>query len=110
MKQWLILALAIVAEVTATSMLKASDGFTRIWPSVIVVLGYAVSFYCLSLTVRVMPIGIVYAIWSGVGVTLITLFAWLFYKQVLDLPAILGMSLIVAGVIVLNVFSKSIEH
>ncbi|GGC84076.1 DMT family transporter [Undibacterium terreum] len=110
MKQWLILALAIVAEVTATSMLKASDGFTRIWPSVIVVLGYAVSFYCLSLTVRVMPIGIVYAIWSGVGVTLITLFAWLFYKQALDLPAILGMSLIVAGVIVLNVFSKSIEH
>lgn len=108
MSQWLILALAIIAEVTATSMLKASDGFTRTWPSVIVVLGYGISFYCLSLTVRVMPIGIVYAIWSGVGVTLITLFAWLFYKQVLDLPAILGMSLIVAGVMVLNVFSKSI--
>ncbi|HTD06567.1 multidrug efflux SMR transporter [Undibacterium sp.] len=110
MMQWLILALAIVAEVVATSMLKASDGFTRVGPSVIVALGYGISFYCLSLTVRVMPIGVVYAIWSGVGVTLITLFAWLFYKQVLDVPAILGMSLIVAGVIVLNMFSRSIGH
>ncbi|MFZ6646215.1 DMT family transporter [Undibacterium sp. TJN25] len=110
MSQWLILALAIVAEVTATSMLKASDGFTKVWPSVVVVLGYGISFYCLALTVRVMPIGIVYAIWSGVGVTLITVFAWLFYKQVLDLPALLGMSLIVSGVIVLNVFSKSVAH
>ncbi|WP_394781109.1 DMT family transporter [Undibacterium sp.] len=110
MSQWLVLALAIVAEVTATSMLKASDGFTKVWPSVVVVLGYGISFYCLALTVRVMPIGIVYAIWSGLGVTLITLFAWLFYKQVLDLPALLGMSLIVSGVIVLNIFSKSVSH
>ncbi len=110
MTQWLVLALAIVAEVVATSMLKASDGFTKAWPSVIVVLGYGISFYCLSLTVRVMPIGIVYAIWSGVGVTLITLFAWLFYKQVLDLPALLGMGMIVGGVIVLNIFSKSVGH
>ncbi|MES2070990.1 MAG: multidrug efflux SMR transporter [Pseudomonadota bacterium] len=108
--QWLILAVAIVAEVIATSALKAADGFTKPWPTLLVALGYGIAFYCLSITVRTMPIGIVYAIWSGAGVTLIAMVAWLFYQQSLDLPAILGMALIVAGVVILNVFSKSAAH
>lgn len=94
----------------ATSALKASDGFTRLLPSVIVVVGYGIAFYCLALVLRTLPVGIVYAIWSGVGVALIALAGWLLFGQTLDLAAILGISLIVAGVIVLNVFSKAVAH
>ncbi|MDW5441000.1 DMT family transporter [Polaromonas sp. SM01] len=108
--QWLILSLAIVAEVLATSALKASNEFTRLWPSVIVVLGYGLAFYCLSITLRTLPIGVVYAIWSGAGVALIALIGWLVFGQSLDGPAIAGLGLIVAGVVVLNVFSKSVAH
>jgi small multidrug resistance pump len=108
--QWLILSLAIVAEVIATSALKASNEFTRLWPSVIVVLGYGLAFYCLSITLRTLPIGVVYAIWSGAGVALIALIGWLVFGQSLDGPAIAGLGLIVAGVVVLNVFSKSVAH
>lgn len=104
---WVLLTVAIVAEVIATSSLKLSDGFTRLWPSVIVVLGYGISFYFLSVTMRSMPIGVIYAIWSGLGVVLVTLVGWLVFKQHLDLPALLGISLIVAGVIIMNVWSKS---
>lgn len=107
---WLILAVAIIAEVIATSALKASDGFSRLIPSLLVVLGYAVAFYCLSLTLKVIPVGITYAIWSGVGVVLVSLAGWLIYGQRLDLASILGISLIVAGVIVLNVFSTVTAH
>ncbi|HET8700785.1 MAG TPA: multidrug efflux SMR transporter, partial [Nitrococcus sp.] len=82
--QWLFLGVAIVAEVTATSALKAAEGFTRLWPSLIVVTGYAIAFYFLSLTLRSIPIGIVYAIWSGVGIALITLIGWVFFRQTLD--------------------------
>ncbi len=110
MQHWLILGIAIVSEVIATSALKASEGFTRLLPSAIVVVGYGVAFYCLSLVLRTLPVGIVYAIWSGVGVALIALAGWLLYDQALDLPAILGLTLIVAGVIVLNVFSKTVAH
>jgi small multidrug resistance pump len=110
MQHWLILGIAIVSEVIATSALKASDGFTRLLPSVIVVVGYGIAFYCLALVLRTLPVGIVYAIWSGVGVALIALVAWLLYGQALDLPAIVGIGLIVAGVIVLNVFSKTVAH
>lgn len=110
MQQWLFLAVAIVSEVIATSALKAADGFTRWWPSVIVVIGYASAFYFLSLTIRTIPLGVVYAIWSGAGIALIALVAWLFLGQSLDLPAILGLLLIIAGVVVLNVFSKTIAH
>lgn len=110
MQHWLILCIAIISEVIATSALKAAEGFTRLLPSVIVVVGYGIAFYCLSLVLRTLPVGIVYAIWSGAGVALIALAGWLLYDQVLDLPAILGLSLIVAGVVVLNVFSKTVAH
>jgi len=107
---WVFLTLAIVSEVIGTSALKASEGFSRLWPSMIVIVGYAASFYFLSLTLKTIPIGVAYAIWSGAGIVLIALVAWVFYGQSLDLPAILGISLIVAGVIVLNVFSKVVSH
>ncbi|WP_321841239.1 DMT family transporter [Paraburkholderia bannensis] len=107
---WLILAIAIVAEVIATSALRASNGFSRLVPSAIVVVGYGVSFYCLSLTLKTLPVGIVYAVWSGVGIVLITLVAMALYKQVPDLPATIGLGLIVAGVLVLNLFSKMQAH
>jgi small multidrug resistance pump len=104
---WVLLTVAIVAEVIATSSLKLSDGFTRLWPSVVVVLGYGISFYFLSVTMRSMPIGVIYAIWSGLGVVLVTLVGWLVFKQHLDLPALIGISLIIAGVVIMNVWSKS---
>lgn len=107
---YLSLAVAILAEVIATTALRASDGFTQLWPSIISIVGYVVAFYFLSLTLRTMPVGIAYAIWSGVGIVLISLAGWLLYKQLLDLPAIIGMGLIMAGVIVINLFSKSTVH
>ncbi|MBI2276944.1 MAG: multidrug efflux SMR transporter [Dechloromonas sp.] len=110
MQHWLYLAVAIVSEVIATSALKAAEGFTRPLPSLIVVVGYGVAFYCLSVVLRTLPVGITYAIWSGVGVALIALAGWLLYGQALDLPAVIGMALIVAGVVVLNVFSKTLAH
>jgi small multidrug resistance pump len=110
MKQWLFLGIAIVSEVIATSALKATDNFTRLWPSVIVLIGYALAFYFLTLTLRTIPIGIAYAIWSGVGVALIAVVGWLLYGQMLDTPALGGIALIVAGVVVLNVFSKTVPH
>ncbi|MEG8039731.1 multidrug efflux SMR transporter [Sphingomonas sp. LR60] len=102
---YLFLLIAIVAEVTATSALKQSNGFTRIWPSVVTVAGYAIAFYLLSLTLRTMPTGIAYAIWSGVGIVLVTAVAWLWHGQRLDAAAIIGMALIIAGVLVMNLFS-----
>jgi len=104
------LAVAIVAEVIATTALRAADGFTQLWPSLISIVGYVVAFYFLSLTLRSMPVGIAYAIWSGVGIVLISLAGWLIYKQLLDLPALIGMGLIMAGVIVINLFSKTAVH
>jgi small multidrug resistance pump len=104
------LAVAIVAEVVATSALRASEGFTRVVPAIIVVIGYAISFYLLSLTLKSIPVGIVYAVWSGIGIVLITLVAAILFKQVPDLPGVIGMALIVAGVVVLNVFSKASPH
>ncbi len=100
--QWVYLAIAIVSEVIATSALKASDGFTRLTPSVIVVVGYGVAFYCLSLTLRSIPVGMVYAIWSGVGIVLISLVGWLMFDQTLSPMALLGMAFITVGVVILN--------
>lgn len=102
-----ILGIAIIAEVISTTALKASEGFSRLLPSIIVVIGYATSFYCLSLTLKVLPVGIVYAIWSGIGIVLITLLGWVIYGQKMDLPALGGMGLIIAGVMVINLLSKS---
>lgn len=107
---WLYLTIAIVAEVIATSFLKASDGFTKLVPSLAVAVGYAAAFFFLSLTLKEIPVGIAYAVWSGVGVTLIATIGWLFLGQKLDAAAIAGMALIVAGVVVLNLFSKASTH
>jgi len=109
-KPWVLLAAAIVAEVIATSALKSSDGFSRLWPSLLVVAGYGAAFFLLSLTLRAIPVGIAYAVWSGVGIVLVAAIAWLVHGQRLDAPAMLGMALIVAGVVVLNVFSKALAH
>jgi small multidrug resistance pump len=110
MRHWVFLSVAIVSEVIATSALKASEGFSRLWPSVIVLAGYATAFYSLSLTLETIPVGVVYAIWSGAGIALIALIAWIFLGQPLDIPAMVGLLLIVAGVVVLNVFSKTVSH
>lgn len=110
MQHWLYLGVAIVSEVIATSALKAAEGFTRPLPSLLVVIGYGIAFYCLSVVLRTLPLGITYAIWSGVGVALVALSGWLLYGQALDLAAVLGLTLIVAGVIVLNLFSKTVAH
>ena len=108
--KYLYLAVAIVAEVIATSSMKASDGFTRLVPSVVTVIGYMVAFYFLSLTLRTTPTGIAYAIWSGVGIVLIAAIAWAFQGQKLDLPAMIGMAFIIAGVLIMNLFSKTSAH
>ncbi|MGB3803066.1 MAG: multidrug efflux SMR transporter [Sphingopyxis granuli] len=107
---YVYLFIAIVSEVVATSFLKESHGFTRLGPSLVTIVGYAVAFYCLSLTLRAMPTGVAYAIWSGVGIVLIATVAWLFQGQKLDTPAIVGMALIIAGVIVMNVFSERLAQ
>ncbi len=107
---YMYLALAIVAEVAATSALKASAEFTRWVPSLIVVAGYGIAFYCLTLVLRTIPLGITYAIWSGVGIVLVAAVGALLYRQMPDWPAIIGMSLIVAGVLVIHLFSSTVSH
>ena len=107
MKSWLFLAVAIVGEVVATSALKSSHGFTRLLPSVIVVIGYGSAFYCLSLALRTIPVGIAYAVWAGLGIVLVAAIAWVFLGQKLDAWAFVGMALIVAGVAVLNLLSTA---
>ncbi|TBW56405.1 QacE family quaternary ammonium compound efflux SMR transporter [Marinobacter halodurans] len=110
MQQWLILGAAICFEVIATSALKASEGFSKFWPSLLVVVGYALAFYFLALTLRTIPVGIAYAVWAGVGVALITLIGWLVFNQTLDLAAVIGILFIVTGVLILNIFSKVTPH
>ena len=110
MQAYMALGLAIVAEVIATSALKASEGFTRPGPSAIVVLGYGLAFYCLSLTLKTVPVGVAYAVWSGLGIVLIAAVGWLFYGQRLDAPALIGMALIVVGMLLMNLSSTSAGH
>ena len=110
MQNWVFLGIAIVSEVIATSALKSSEGFSRLWPSLIVVAGYLLAFYFLSLTLRTIPVGIAYAIWAGLGIVLIAVSSWLLFGQKLDFPAILGMGFIIAGVVTINVFSKAGGH
>ncbi|QKI90047.1 DMT family transporter [Thiomicrorhabdus xiamenensis] len=110
MKYWLFLALATVAEVFATSALKASDGFTRLGPTLVVVIGYAIAFYFLSLSLKQIPLGIAYAVWAGLGIVLIAVIGWWLYDQKLDPAAMLGIALILAGVMVINLFSRSSGH
>ncbi len=107
---YILLAAAIITETVATMLLKASEQFTKILPSIGVILLYAVSFYCLSICQKVFPIAVVYAIWSAVGMIFVSFFAMIIFKQVLDLPAIIGIALIITGVLVINLFSKTIGH
>lgn len=110
MPAYLTLAIAIIAEVIATTALKASDGFSRLVPSAIVLIGYAISFYFLSLTLRTMSVGVAYAVWAGVGIILVAALGWMIYGQKLDLAAMAGMALIIAGVGVINLLSKTTGH
>ena len=107
---YVFLSIAIVCEVVATTALKQTDGFTRLMPSLVTVVGYALAFYFLSLPLRTLPVGIVYAVWSGVGIVLITAIGWLWFRQTLDLPALIGMGFIIAGVLIVNLFSKTLTH
>jgi len=107
MRTWLLLGLAIASEVTATASLKASEGFTKLVPSIVVLAGYSAAFYFLSLTLEDIPIGVAYAVWSGVGVAAITLISVFYMDQKIDIAGVVGISLIVIGVIVLRLFSES---
>lgn len=110
MKNWLFLFIAIIAEVIATSALKSSEGFSKPIASIVVVLGYMIAFYCLSLTLKTIPVGIAYAVWSGVGIVLITTVAWFVFDQKLDVWGIVGIALIMSGVLILNLLSKMSSH
>ncbi|MDA6071218.1 SMR family transporter [Flavobacterium sp. AC] len=110
MKNFFFLGIAIMFEIIATSALKKSEQFTQLIPSIITIVGYFAAFYFLSFAIRTIPVGIAYAIWSGVGIVLITIIGAVFFKQIPDLPAIIGLALIMAGVIVINVFSKTTAH
>ncbi|MCV9929878.1 multidrug efflux SMR transporter [Flavobacterium sp. LS1R49] len=110
MKNFLFLGIAIIFEIIATSALKKSEQFTQLIPSIITFIGYAGAFYFLSFAIRTIPVGVAYAIWSGVGIVLITIIGALFFKQAPDLPAIIGLALIIIGVVVINVFSKTTSH
>ncbi|MEQ3725544.1 SMR family transporter [Alcanivorax sp.] len=107
---YLYLSIAILAEVVATSALNASQGFTRLWPSVTTVVGYCIAFYALSLTLRTIPMGIAYAVWAGVGIVLIALVGAVFFKQMPDFPAMLGMGFIIAGVVLVTLVSNAASH
>jgi multidrug transporter EmrE-like cation transporter len=110
MKGWLFLAIAILGEVIATSALKSSEGFTKFAPSVVVVIGYGIAFYFLSLVLKTIPVGVAYAVWSGLGVVMVTAIAWLMHGQKLDAWGFVGIGLIVSGVVVLNLLSKASAH
>jgi len=110
MKNFFFLGIAIMFEIIATSALKKSEQFTQIIPSIITIVGYFAAFYFLSFAIRTIPVGIAYAIWSGVGIVLITIIGAVFFKQIPDLPAIIGLALIMIGVVVINVFSKTTAH
>lgn len=104
------LTIAIMFEVVATSALKLTNGFTNLLPSLVAVTGYALAFYFLSLPLRTMPVGIVYALWSGVGIVLVTAIGWVWFRQALDVPALIGMGFIMVGVVIINLFSKTLAH
>lgn len=110
LQNYLYLVVAILFEVVATTALKETHGFTRLGPSLVSIAGYALAFYFLSLPLRTMPVGIVYALWCAAGIVLITAIGWIWFRQALDLPAVAGMGLIMAGVVVINLFSKTVVH
>jgi multidrug transporter EmrE-like cation transporter len=110
MQTYMFLAIAIIGEVIGTSALKASQGFTQLVPSIIVIAGYGVAFFFLSLTLRTFPVGLAYAIWSGAGIVLVSAAGWIIYGQKIDFWGFVGLSLIVAGVLIVNLISKSAAH
>lgn len=110
MNSYLALGIAIVAEVIGTTALKSSDSFTRLVPSLITVAGYGCALYFLTVTMNSIPTGVAYAIWSGLGIVLISIAGFVVHQQKIDLAGMLGMALIIAGVVVLNIFSKSTMH
>lgn len=107
---WIYLAIAIAFEVTGTSALKASEGFTRLWPSAVTVVSYVIAFYCLGLVLKTIPVGIAYAIWAGAGIAAIALIGLFVFGQQLDWAAISGIALIIAGVVIINTMSGSVSH
>jgi len=107
---YIYLLIAVITETIGTAAMQASDQFTRFWPSVLVVVAYGLSFYLMSMTLKYMPVSIVYAIWSGLGIVFIGIIGWLVFQQSLDFAAVLGMGLIIAGVVVINLFSNSATH
>jgi small multidrug resistance pump len=107
---YIYLAAAIVAEVIATSALAKTNGFTSLWPSLVSIAFYGIAFFLLSLVTRVMPVGIVYAVWSGAGIVLVALAGWLIFGQKLDAAAMIGLAMILAGVLIINLLSKSVSH
>jgi small multidrug resistance pump len=109
-QNYVYLIVAVIFEVIATTALKQTEGFTRLVPSLVSIGGYALAFYFLSLPLRTMPVGIVYALWCGAGILLITAIGWVWFRQALDLPALAGMALILAGVVVINLWSKTLVH
>nr|WP_217360823.1 SMR family transporter [Ruegeria sp. HKCCA5426] len=106
----MILLLAVIAETVGTTSLQASQQFSRFWPSVLVVVGYGIAFYLLGLTLKYMPVGIVYAIWSGLGIFLIAIIGFIVFDQKLDWPAVLGLTMILTGILVIHLFSKTAGH
>ena len=107
---YILLALAIVSEVTGSTFLVKSEGFTQLVPSILVVVFYVISFYLLSQVIKTIPLGVAYAIWGGVGIVLTALIGFLIFRQSLDLAALIGIALIIGGVIVMNIFSKTVGH
>lgn len=107
---YFFLLIAVIAETIGTTALQASHQFTRLWPSLIVVIGYGLAFYFMAITLRYMPVGIVYAMWSGLGIVLIALIGYLVFGQHLDLPAVLGLGMIISGILIIHLFSKSAGH
>lgn len=107
---WILLIAAVLFETLGTTALKASDGLTRVWPSALVIVAYALSFWLLSIVLRTTPVGVAYAFWSGLGLVVIALIGWLVFGQRLDWPALAGLGLILAGILVIQLFSKSVTH
>ena len=110
MPVYLILALAVLFETVGTTALKASEQFTKVGPSIVVILAYAISFYLLSITLRTMSVGIVYALWSGLGIVMIATIGWIVFGQKLDLAALAGLAMIIGGIVVIHLFSNSVTH
>lgn len=109
-KAYLLLLAAVVTETIGTSALQASQQFTRFWPAVTVVVAYSISFYLMGLTLKYIPVGITYSIWSGFGIVFIAIIGYFVFNQKLDLPAVLGMALIIVGILIIHMFSKTVAH